>query len=313
MKNLTNKNLIIFGLLAAFVFSTAITPINASAHQTYTTQTGATFEPNEYVPPEYTPTFVSDNNNQTPVVINNNQSPTISTNPAPIIGSLIPVYSYKCSENKNITIVGKNFNSSSIAKWDGSARITTYVNSKNLVMELTTTDICNLGNHLITVDNGQSNGGLSNGVYFTINKTDKSTTSSVNLSANVLSSGFMPSNFFEWFILFLIILLIIILIRKMFFNKNKNITLQVLNLTATSVTLGATGLVQNSVYVFELVGAFGLNKVQVVATREGTANATFTNIAAASHYTATIKKHDPKTGLLTNIPNTPVLYFDTLK
>jgi flagellar biogenesis protein FliO len=221
------------------------------------------------------------------------------------------VTEHKCSDNnKNITILGKNFIKDSVAEFDGSPRMTTYINSKNLSMQLTTTDVCNVGDHMITVDNGEYSGGVSNDALLTVNKTSSS--SSLNLGANALSSGFMPSNLFEWILLLIIILLFIILVRKIFFAK-RNITLQVTNLTETSVTLNATGLISNSLYVIEIIGALGPNRVQVVGTKDGTANATFSNLASGNHFTATIKKHDPRTGLLANIPNAPVVYFDTLK
>ena len=309
MKNM-NKNLIIFGLLTTFVFSTVIMPVKASAH-TFGRDGVNVWEDDSVAPYQQpaTPTPTPDPSINVVNTITGGQTNNVVIN-TPIIASLNPAYVYKCTDSKNISIIGKYFIPSSIAKWNGSPRVTTYINSKNLVMQLTSTDVCGSGNYLITVDNGPYNGGLSNGVYFAINKAQGSATS-LDLGANAISSGFMPSNIFEWFLLFLIILLIIILIRKMFFNKK--ITLQVLNLTATSVTLGATGLIANSIYVFEISGALGTNKVQVVAAKNGTANATFANLASGNHYTATIKKHDPNTGLLSNIPDAPVIYFDTLK
>ena len=237
MNKLINKNLIILSLslLTAFVFSTTVLmPMKASAH-TFG-RDGKNVQTDDSVDPFQQPTTPSNN---------------VVVTATPVIDSINPSSTYKCSSEKNITIVGKNFIPSSVAKWNGSARMTTYFSSTNLVMQANSADICGLGTYLITVDNGNYNGRLSNGVYFTIKTAQASSqtttpksytprpktiivrtnaisneinTNENSLTANALfaSNGFMPSSLFQWLLLFLMILLIVVLTRTMLVKKEKD-------------------------------------------------------------------------------------------
>lgn len=184
----------------------------------------------------------------------NDYSNNNSINPSPAVYSVTP-NSARVEANGNITITltGANFIPSSIAEWNSSYRPTNYINANHLTMVLNTADLSTTGNYLITVYNQLPGGGLSNGIYFTVAKTlipntsgtsskpkttAAATTSGASnnttgttgtdnnngLSANALfgSNGFMPSNIFQWLLIFILVLLIVMITRKMTKEKEQN-------------------------------------------------------------------------------------------
>jgi len=250
MKTFKNKNLIFtLSLLVIFTFSATAFIVPAKADAQYYVPLGGGINT--------TYGFGGGSNSNQ----NNNSSITPVNNPAPVIYSISPTSAYKCSGATDITIVGKNFIPSSVAKWNGSGRVTTYLNSTHLVMQANGTDICGLGNYLVTVDNGTS-GGLSNGAYFTVKtaqvssvvspsfssqsaapkpkattpktvtpktatvaKTDSCETDNDknSLAAGAIfgSDGFMPGNLMQWLLLAIMILVAVILWRKTVNRKEK--------------------------------------------------------------------------------------------
>lgn len=255
MKTFKNKNLILsLSLLIIFAFGImALMPTKANAQF----QMGGGINESFYGSNGNNNNNNGNNNNGNNNGGNNNQNNYL----APVITSISPTSAYKCSGAKDITIVGKNFIPGSVAKWNGSGRVTTYLNSTNLVMQANSTDICGLGNYLVTVDNGTANGGLSNGAYFTVKTAEvssttssssssqsatpkpkaatpkKATTSAVKADTNSCetdndksslaagaifgSDGFMPKNFIQWLLLAMMILLAVILWRKTVNRKEK--------------------------------------------------------------------------------------------
>ena len=239
-----------------------------------------------------------------------NPTPPVSPNPSPVIYSISPNSVNAGSESITVTITGAGFVPNSLAEKNNSYRSTGYTDSNNLTMTLNASDLATPGSYLITVSNPAPGGGTSNVEYLTVKTFSKS--SNLGLSANAFSSGFMPTNLLQWLLLLIVILLLIIIVRKLM-NKNKKATLTVLNVSTNSVTLNATGLTPNVTHVFEITGAMGSSsKVQVTPGKDGTANVSFANLNPNSHYTATVSKHNPTNGLLTNV-GIPALHFDTLK
>lgn len=249
MKTFKNKNLIFnLSLLVIFAFGiVALMPTKANAFQ-MGGGTNMSF---------YGSGGNNNNNNGNNNGGNNNQNNYL----APVITSISPTSAFKCSGAKDITIVGKNFIPSSVAKWNGSSRVTTYINSTHLVIQANGTDICGLGNYLVTVDNGTS-GGLSNGAYFTVKTAQvssvvspssssqstapkpkaaapktvtpktatvaKANSCETNNDKNSLvagaifgSDGFMPGNLMQWLLLAIMILAAVILWRKTVNRKEK--------------------------------------------------------------------------------------------
>jgi len=252
----------------------------------------------------------SPNNNVIPTPV----YPVVDNNPSPVIYSINPNVTSVGDADITMTVTGADFISTSSVQWNGAYMPTSYVDQNHLTVALTSSSTDTAGSYSITVFNPAPGGGVSNIKYLNVeaSQTSNGNLSVGGLSANALSAGFLPTNPLEWLLLFLIILLIVIIARKLM-KKNKEASLTVLSVSTSSVTLGATGLIPNVIHVFEVTGALGSsNKVQLTAGKDGTANVSFANLTPNTHYTASVNKYNPATGLLTNV-GIPVLYFDTLK
>jgi hypothetical protein len=68
-----------------------------------------------------------------------------------------------------LTVNGTHFNSSSIVRFNGSDRSTTFVNSSQLTAQITAADLPLAGTRSITVFNPAPGGGSSSGATFTVN------------------------------------------------------------------------------------------------------------------------------------------------
>jgi hypothetical protein len=238
MKNLLNKNLILIFAVLALVLSFSLS--NVASARTVTVDFGAA---NDNLP---FPNNNSNNNNNNSG--NNNNNNTQNTSLVPVITSISPTSGITKTGAKTLTINGYNFIPSSVARWNGSDRNTTYVSSSQLLMRTTDADISGLGAYSITVYNHTANGGVSNTAYYTL-KTAPTTSSSTtkpkpsakpsttakktttpacttgttdeennsNLSASAIfsSNSFMPTTFLGWLLLIIFILLIVIVWRKL--------------------------------------------------------------------------------------------------
>jgi len=145
-----------------------------------------------------------------------------------------------------LAINGNNFYPASVARWNNMDRVTSYVSSNYLVMQLQPGDLATAGTRQISVWNW--NGGISNSIAFSVisaggattaakagqatasksladekttEEEKESTTEEVNekigplaASAIVGGEGFMPSGIVQWFLLFIFVLLAIMIIRK---------------------------------------------------------------------------------------------------
>ena len=113
-------------------------------------------------------------------------------NPVPIIYSLSSNSAAKNEGAKNITLTGSGFVPSSVARFNGSARTTTYVSPTKLIMELNPEDTKVSGKYLINVFNPAPAGGYSNPIFFTVSNTVASgtakTTGSV-IGSTTVSGG----------------------------------------------------------------------------------------------------------------------------
>ena len=174
----------------------------------------------------------------------------VVNNPAPAISSINPKSSNIGVGTKTVTITGKGFIPSSIARVNGSNRPTTFIDDSNLLIQISGNDTSiyrSNGGFFITVFNETPGGGYSNAAFFTINKVTTITTSTnnnspadtfsdtntnqttnttsnntnntvSNLASNAIfgSNSFLPSGLIQWIIFAIIILLIVILVRKVF-------------------------------------------------------------------------------------------------
>ena len=244
MKKLLNKNLILAFAIFALVLSFSLINAKVVSARTVTVDFGVTTEFDNYN---------NNNNNNSNTgnnTGNNTGSNTQSTSLVPVITSISPTSGTTQKGAKNIIINGYNFIPSSVARWNGNDRSTTYVSSSQLLMYATDADMAGLGSFPITVYNHTSNGGVSNTKYYTLNKasTASSTTkpstakpsttkpkpasttptcvsenteednSNLTASAIFASDSFLPTSFLGWLLLIILVLLIIVVWRKM--NKS---------------------------------------------------------------------------------------------
>jgi len=90
-------------------------------------------------------------------------------NPLPTLSSINPTSRSAGSGAFTLTVNGADFNSSSVVRFNGSNRTTTFVSSSQLSAQITAADIATAGTHPITVLNPTPGGGTSNSVDFTVN------------------------------------------------------------------------------------------------------------------------------------------------
>lgn len=119
-------------------------------------------------------------------------SPTVTVNnPAPATTSIAPSSKTVGDLGFTMTVNGSNFVSSSVVRFNGSDRSTTFINSTQLTAAILTSDLTAVGTFSITVFNPAPGGGASNAQNFTVTSAPDSTppTSPSNLSANAASSS----------------------------------------------------------------------------------------------------------------------------
>jgi hypothetical protein len=90
-------------------------------------------------------------------------------NPVPAIISLSPSTAVAGGPGFTLTVTGKNFVSTSVVKWAGSARATTFVSATELTATILATDIAKAGKFPVTVTSPAPGGGASAAKTFTVN------------------------------------------------------------------------------------------------------------------------------------------------
>ena len=91
---------------------------------------------------------------------------SINNNPTPTITSLNPASAIAGGSAFALTVNGTNFVSGSVVRWNGSDRVTTYVNDTRLTASIPAADIATAGSASVTVFNPAPGGGTSNAVAF---------------------------------------------------------------------------------------------------------------------------------------------------
>lgn len=91
------------------------------------------------------------------------------SNPVPATTSIVPSSKTAGDLGFTLTINGSNFNSSSVVRFNGSNRATTFINSNQLAASILTSDLTVAGSFPITVFNPTPGGGTSNAQTFTVN------------------------------------------------------------------------------------------------------------------------------------------------
>ena len=100
-------------------------------------------------------------------------NPVRPNNPVPTITGLNPTLATAGGSAFTLTVNGTNFMGSSVVRWKGSDRTTTYVNSTKLTAAILAADIAATGSASITVFNPAPGGGLSNAVSFLVGSLKK--------------------------------------------------------------------------------------------------------------------------------------------
>ena len=88
-------------------------------------------------------------------------TPPVQQNPVPSLSSLSPISIPEGSKPFTLTVMGNNFISGSVVKWNGSNRTTNYVSSIQLTASILPEDISGAGVAAVTVFNPSPGGGES--------------------------------------------------------------------------------------------------------------------------------------------------------
>jgi uncharacterized protein (TIGR03437 family) len=90
-------------------------------------------------------------------------------NPAPTVTSLSPNAAFAGDPAFVLTVTGTNFVPTSVVRWNGIARVTTFVSATQLTAAIPNTDLATDGAFDVTVFNPTPGGGTSSAVKFTVN------------------------------------------------------------------------------------------------------------------------------------------------
>ncbi|MCS6842145.1 MAG: cell shape-determining protein [Roseiflexus sp.] len=130
-------------------------------------------------------------------------------NPAPTISAINPTTAVAGGPGFTLTITGTGFISSSVVRWNGSDRSTTFVSSTRLTASIPASDIATAGPAYVTVFNPGPGGGTSDPVTFNIQSTNpQPTISSVtpevipvgnsDVALTVTGSNFVANSVVRW-------------------------------------------------------------------------------------------------------------------
>jgi len=97
-------------------------------------------------------------------------------NPLPALTSVSPSSTTAPGSAFTLTATGSNFVSSSVVRWNGSNRTTTYVSPTQLSASIPASDVASAGTATVTVFNPTPGGGTSGGQTFTVNNPAPATT-----------------------------------------------------------------------------------------------------------------------------------------
>lgn len=130
-----------------------------------------------------------------------------SINPVPTLSSLSPFSTIAGTPGLTLLVTGAGFVPSSVVRWNGSNRGTTFVSSTQLRAAITTFDLSVAGTASVAVFNTAPGGGTSNVVTFTINNPvpsitqllpDNAAATGPGLTLTVNGSNFVPASVVRW-------------------------------------------------------------------------------------------------------------------
>ena len=94
-------------------------------------------------------------------------APFSTGTPTPTISALSPASVVAGQGNFTLTVVGTNFSTTSVVRWNGSGRSTTFVSTNQLTTEILSGDIASPGTFQVTVSNPGSPAVVSTAAVFT--------------------------------------------------------------------------------------------------------------------------------------------------
>jgi uncharacterized protein (TIGR03437 family) len=131
-----------------------------------------------------------------------------TTNPAPALTSMSPTTKAAGGPDFTLTVTGSDFVSTSVVRWGGSDRPTTFIASSLLSAKVTASDIAAGGTVPVTVFTPPPGGGLTNALTFTITVNPPPTLSLLKPAAaaaggpgfllTVTGSGFVQGSVVRW-------------------------------------------------------------------------------------------------------------------
>jgi hypothetical protein len=86
----------------------------------------------------------------------------------PVLSSIFPTSKWAARPGLTLTVFGTKFTPTSVVRWNGSDRVTTYINSGKLTAVITTADLATASIANVTVFNPETGGGTSAPKEFTV-------------------------------------------------------------------------------------------------------------------------------------------------
>ena len=130
-----------------------------------------------------------------------------SGNPVPTLAGLNPNTGVAGGPNFTITVTGSNFINTSVVRWNGDTRQTTFVSATQLTVVIGAADITTAGTRSVTVQNPAPGGGTSNALTFTVNNPLPTIASlsptnaqagSAAFTLTINGTGFLPGSTVNW-------------------------------------------------------------------------------------------------------------------
>ncbi|HEV7701962.1 MAG TPA: IPT/TIG domain-containing protein [Candidatus Paceibacterota bacterium] len=170
-----------------------------------------------------------------------------SPNPIPILTSMSPKSANATDSITTITLTGHGFTSSSVARWNGVNKPTTFIDSDHLMMRISPSDMTSAAANFVNVYNpkrdaysealtfkisgfvaskgntyNNTNSGTSNnsanGTYVRTenNGANREDDSASSLASNAIfgANSLVPTGLIQWVLFGIVILLIILVVRK---------------------------------------------------------------------------------------------------
>src|SRR5205823_5626043 len=130
-----------------------------------------------------------------------------ASHPVPTTTGLTPASAVAGGTQFTLTVTGTNFVASSVVRWNGAARTTTFVSATQLTATIPATDIATAGTAPVTVFNAAPGGGTSNPQTFTTTNPVPTTTGlspgaavagGTQFTLTVTGTNFVTSSVVRW-------------------------------------------------------------------------------------------------------------------